>query len=53
MSILHYFWTQIGPPNKKRKEKIVDELEDCSDSDISPGVESIDGVGDRGVPDSH
>ena len=51
--ILRYFWTQIGPPNKKRKEKIVDELDDCSDSDISPGVESIDGVGDRGVPDSH
>ena len=48
MSILQYFWTQIDPPNKKRKEKIVDELDDCSDSDISPGVESIDGV-----PDSH
>ena len=32
---------------------IVDELDDCSDSNISPGVESIDDVGDRGVTDSH
>ena len=28
---------------------IVDELDGCSDSDISPVVKSIDGVGDRAV----
>ena len=53
MSILQYFGPHSGPTNKKREEMIVDKLDDCSDSDISPGVDSIDVVSDSGVADSH
>jgi hypothetical protein len=51
MSILRYFGHSC-PPGKKRKEMIVDELDASSDSDISPAIDSIDGVCDR-VVDFH